>query len=168
MKRNIRPPRITPEIAEKIGEAVGAGVKLVHALAGQERPIPLNHWRRSLESGRDKAAVRTSYEAAVSRGVQALVKQVDPSNVRWQSAAWKLERVHGYATPKEASVNVAVFQTIAGVDESILRRARQMAHSRRSRLATRSSVKPIVDVTVIDERQIADKTCASGEQSECT
>lgn len=134
--QSVKTPRITPEIAARVGELHGSGIKLTHALALIDPPIPLNQWKQAFAGGKDLTALSRAYERKVAEGAQTLLRAMDADGPRWQRFAWKLERVLGYTQEKEqVQVNVT---NIVGVCDDVVKRARRIAEKR-----TRRNAKPV-------------------------
>lgn len=118
-----REQRIDPDMAGRIGERVGSGLKLELALGLETPPVDINRWNRDI---RTRKGIARAYLARKAQIVWDLVQQVKDSPKHLTHICWLLERANGYAVERPSSsttVNVNV-QNVIGCDNDVLKRAR--------------------------------------------
>lgn len=107
-----RKPKLTPEVIERLGEALQAGnyIETACDYAGISRQT-FYHWLTLAEQSRSNKlltelsdTVRRTRAEAEMRNVLKIQKAADDS---WQAAAWWLERSHSKKWSKQTNVELS-------------------------------------------------------------
>lgn len=115
--------RITPELLARVATRRAQGISVRRALSLENPPIPLSHFRQSLDKSVYLSGVWTQKETAAILPIIEEMKKAKAGE--WQRLAWILERAFAdeYSTRAgNVTVNTTV-QTCVGIDDSVLRRA---------------------------------------------
>ena len=123
-----RPQQITLEVVQRVSERVGKGLTLVLALSlERNNHINADSWAKAIKRN---PLFLPPYSAAkadfLERALQRLAESQDLANLRWL-----LERRHSdlFARPSDTTINVS--QSIVGIPDDVLAKARDYAKSRK-------------------------------------
>lgn len=117
-----RPARITDQTAEAVGDMVGQGLKLEHALSLQTPPIPPEHWEKTCQNS---TRILRAYQRKVASRVWDMVQRIGAAERIPANLCWLLERALGYVAPRAGTATVVHNNTLVlGVSDDVLKRAR--------------------------------------------
>lgn len=119
------PPKITIELAERVGDRVGEGMTIDVALDLETPQIPLDHWNKSLNNS---SRIAGAYRRKRALGIQAKVHAIASAPKLPVGLCWLLERALGYTGKGGTHVNVQV-NTCIGLSDDIAKRARAFVGS---------------------------------------
>ena len=123
-----RKAHITLEVVKRVSERVGIGLTLQLALAAEHDPcINCDSWEKAIKRNAEFVAPYAAAKADfLQKALSRLAEAQDLANLRWL-----LERRHSdlFARPSDTTINVS--QSIVGIPDDVLAKAREYAKSRK-------------------------------------
>ena len=127
-KKRGRKAHITLEVVQRVADRVGLGIPLNLALLSENNPfINEGSWKMAIK--RNPKFV-TPYHAAKATFLEKAVRRLaEADDLRWLT--WLLERRHSDLFARQPDTSINVQQSIIGLPDDVLARARDYAKNRK-------------------------------------